>query len=329
MEEMNEFDLFLKFTLKNRTDNTLNFLDTTISFVNSQLILTQYRKPESSDCLINFHKGVAPKAYKFSTLIGEVYRAYNCNTTEDGLTRSLKKSSRFLKKNQFPKSLVQSKIAEVVDREFGPSPNKALRLEELENPDLKHVTISLPYTSFRCSQVASKIYNILRTYTPNFRLDIAFTSVKLSRVIQYESLIIRRLKPKIDVFHSANITYQFKCSCSSVYIGETSKLLELRIYQHRTDKNSHIFQHTEKCQPYKLSLTNTYGDQPNDSNCREHLKKFFTVVEGNLQNTNARKTFEGLMITLNQPDLNKQVLHRSTALVCSCLLPNQPENPGV
>ena len=62
LDEMNKFDHHLKFTEEPMLEGKLNFLDTTITFENNQIILKQYRKPEASDCLINFKKGVAPKA---------------------------------------------------------------------------------------------------------------------------------------------------------------------------------------------------------------------------------------------------------------------------
>ena len=93
---------------------------------------------------------------------------------------------------------------------------------------------------------------------------------------------------------------------------------------------THICLHISNCQTYKLSLQATYGDQPSESQCRLHLLTFFKVVGTNLQQYNARKTFEGLMITLERPDLNKQVLHPSTALVCKCILPTETALiPGV
>ena len=116
-------------------------------------------------------------------------------------------------------------------------------------------------------------------------------------------------------------------SCNSTYIGETTKLPELRVFQHRRDKNSHICLHISNCQTYKLSLQTTYGDQPSNCQQRSHLLSHFKVVESNLQQYNARKTFEGLMITLERPNLNKQVLHRSTALVCKCILPTETAVP--
>ena len=138
------------------------------------------------------------------------------------------------------------------------------------------------------------------------------------------------MKPVKNYYHSSNIVYQFTCPCNSTYIGETTKLLELRVFQHRRDKNSHICLHISNCETYKLSLQTAYGDQPSNSQQRSHLLSHFKVVESNLQQYNARKTFEGLMITLERPDLNKQVLHRSTALVCKCILPTETAlTPGV
>ena len=159
-------------------------------------------------------------------------------------------------------------------------------------------------------------------YTPLFKLRIAFTTIKLSRII------LPRLKPKINVFHKSNLVYKFNCPCSSVYIGETNRLLELRIFEHRREGPSHIYQHIQNCSLYKSSLTDSYRVQSKESQKRNHFKKHLTILEGNLHNTNARKTFEGLMITLNQPDLNKQVVHRSTTLVCTCLLPSENKQPG-
>ena len=45
-------------------------------------------------------------------------------------------------------------------------------------------------TGFRRSKVASEIYKLLEKYTPNFKLNIAFSTIKLA------SVILPRLKPK-------------------------------------------------------------------------------------------------------------------------------------
>ena len=86
---MNSFDPMLQLTVEEMTEDRLYFSDTTVCFEDDELILEQYQKPESTDRLINFRKGVLPKAYKISTLIEEVNRANNCTTTKKSLNMAL------------------------------------------------------------------------------------------------------------------------------------------------------------------------------------------------------------------------------------------------
>ena len=179
--------------------------DTTVIFEDNQLNLRHFRKPNSSDCMVNFKHGVSPKSYKFSTLIGEVYRANNCTTTKENLDESLDKIKVIFEKNLYPKNLIKSKINEVLNRDFGPSPGKLQRLEDNANPDLKQVFMSLPYTSFRCSKIASQIHRTIKKYTLNFQLEITFQTFKLS------SIILPRLKPQKDYFFNSDNVYKFEC----------------------------------------------------------------------------------------------------------------------
>ena len=63
--------------------------------------------------------------------------------------------------NQYPKYLIRNKIMEIKNRNFGPNPNKAIREADENNPDLKYFYLSLPYTSFRCSRIATNLKQIL------------------------------------------------------------------------------------------------------------------------------------------------------------------------
>ena len=99
--------------------------------------------------------------------------------------------------------MVQEKIKEISDRNFDPSPNKLERLEQQKNPDLKHVSISLPYTSFRYSHIAFKKYKILEKYNPNYKLHIAFTTFKLG------SLILPALKLPKETLYNFHTVYKF------------------------------------------------------------------------------------------------------------------------
>ena len=314
LDKMNEFDPSLSFTMESMTENRLTFLDTSVCFINEDLCLEQYRKPSASNCLINFKHAVSPKSYKISTLCGEIHRANNCTTTPETKAKAFKKLESIFVENQYPRKMVREKIKEISDRDFQPSSNKLERLEQQKNPHLKFTSISLPYTSFRCSHIAFKIYKLIEKYTPQYRLNIAFSTIKLS------SIIFPTLKPQKNDLLNSHTVYKFTCPCSMTYIGETIRLLETRILEHRHLKSSHICKHISDCETYKSALLNNYGENPSDTEKRAHFKTLFTIVEKNLHNYYARTTFEGLMITLQQPELNKQVYHRSTSLICNCVI---------
>ena len=119
--------------------------------------------------------------------------------------------------------------------------------------------------------------------------------------------------------YNSNLVYKFQCECDSTYIGHTRKLLESRIHQHRTQKMSHVYKHIIKCQNYKTALNTIYNQGPTLANQREFLSNHFEILEKNLYNYYSRITHEGLMITLQTPDLNKQQKHRSMTLMCECV----------
>ena len=95
-------------------------------------------------------------------------------------------------------------------------------------------------------------------------------------------------------------------------------MLEARIYQHRTQSLSHVYQHISNCNTYNEILKEKYGAAPNGNSQREFIKNHFTILEKNLYNYHARTTHEGLMITLLNPNLNQQVFHKSMTFVCEC-----------
>ena len=91
--------------------------------------------------------------------------------------------------NQYPRKLIKNKINEIKARDFGPNPNKELRLADENNPELTFFYLSIPYTSFRCSKIATNIIKILGKYTENYREKICFKTITL------ENTILPRLKP--------------------------------------------------------------------------------------------------------------------------------------
>ena len=89
--------------------------------------------------------------------------------------------------------------------------------------------------------------------------------------------------------------------------------------QHRTSKNSAIFQHIQTCTHYADSLKKQFSDQPSDSELRKHLFSHFKILTKNIYSIQSRKLSEGLFITISEPELNRQVFHKKCLLFCSFL----------
>ena len=320
LEEFNNFHKDLKWTVEEMENGQLPFLDTHITLEGSTLNLYQYKKPTASDSLTNYKFAVAPKSYKLGLIAGEVHRANNCTTTEKALTEALDNLEKKLIKNSYPKSIIKQKIQDIKNNDFKPSANKEKRLAEINDPNFTHVTVSLPYTSFRCSSIASNIHKILKKYTPFFKLRFAFSTIRLSNIVN------PYLKPRTDYFYNSNLVYQFECDCTKTYIGHTKQYLQKRIYQHKTDNKSHVNQHISHCPSFNQTFFDNNGYDfgtalprgLNGNAEREYIQSHFSILEKNLHNYHSRTTHEGLLITLYNPDLNKQVFHKTMSFVCEC-----------
>ena len=116
---MNSFDPYLKFTEVLMSDNKIIYLDTKIVKNDDSLELEQYRKTSiHSTCMMNYKQAIAPLQYKNSCLNGEIYRAKNCTTNETTLNLALQDLEQVFINNQYPKSLIKSKIDEIKKKKF-------------------------------------------------------------------------------------------------------------------------------------------------------------------------------------------------------------------
>ena len=325
LDKLNNFDKNLGFTLENMENSRLNFLDTTIVLKDDKLSLEHYRKPSATDCLINYKTGVSPISYKMSAFTGELYRCHHSTTSDVARDQAIEKSKQIYLKNQYPLHILNRKITEVRDRDFQKSDYAKKRQAELENPDLEHYTLSLQYTSQRCSSIATNIYKTINKYTPNFCLKIIFTTLKI------DSVIHPRLKPKKNYLQHCNVCYNYICDCEEKYLGETQQMLYTRIKNHRTDENSSIHKHIQTCSTYQQKFYDVLGVDHNSASDKQRLEFFkshFTIAEKNLLNKNHRKIFEGVLICMQNPTLNTQKDHKIMKLLCPSFL-RTPANTGI
>ena len=305
-------------------NNEMRFLDTIIYLdKNSNLQIKNFAKPDSQSAFMDY-KSVCPKRIKNSIISTEVYRMASCSSTETDLVNSLNTLAEKFERHNFPKPLVRNKIDEIVARNFQKSKFLQEQNEKIKNLDYeqKHV-VKLAYTSYRCSDIENKVRKIVKEYLPDFFVSFAFNNLNIRQKI------LPRLKPNLDMADVSHTNYKFLCDCNLSYIGESRLRLESRINQHRTSKTSAIFQHIQTCPNYADSLKQNFTNQPSDSELRKHLFSHFKILTKNRFSATSRKLSEGLFITISQPELNRQVIHKKCLLFCSCLSEQIPPDKAV
>ena len=238
---------------------------------------------------------------------------YSTTNTEETLNHALEALKIKFLKNNYPKHVIENKINEIKARNFKKSTSRLEYEEKYKNLDYGNFqNITLPFTNFRCGKIASEIRTLIRKTCPKFMINFSFTNIKLKNIVN------PLLKPKVSKELKSGVIYEFKCPCSSTYIGETKQLLCYRVRQHPRDHDSKIYMHIQNCNIYQQSLSEKYPN-PTLSEKRAFLLSFFTILEKNVAKTHLRKVSEANYINSKNPILNKQVHHYNLSLMCSCL----------
>ena len=232
-------------------NNTLPFLDTEIRIENNCAVLYNYSKSEGTKIYQDYRNSVSPRAYKTSTLSGEIHRMRNSTSTNEAFEQAISKMKQNFIRNNYPETLVNNKVNEIVGRNFEKSEfRKSQILKQKQNTQENTHILKIPFTSLRISPIITKIKKLIHKFIPNFNLRIVHSTISIKNLINFH------IKPSIDPLATSNVVYWFECECDSVYIGETQQCLRNRIWQHRY-RDSHIGKHIDKCIPYKAALSET------------------------------------------------------------------------
>ena len=82
-----------------------------------------------------------------------------------------------------------TKYVKLAEENF--SQGRDIKYSEI-NSDQKYTTV-LPYTSFRCSSVEFKMLNLIKSVTPDYHLNFAWTLIKIGRrITPRQNLLIRK-----------------------------------------------------------------------------------------------------------------------------------------
>lgn len=205
----------IQFTLEEEVNQSINFLDMTVSRVNNVLKCKWYQKPSSSGRLLNF-LSVQPFIYKRNVVTNLAQRIFRLSD-RDFTQTTANLGKRILMENCYPAHLINrefSKVSEKNYHEKAPSRNKV---------DFSKL-ISLPYVPF----LSERLSAILKSF--------GFPVVHK----QYNNLgfLMSQLKSERETEQMAEVVYHLKCQdCEIGYIGQTKQLLKKRLNGHKYDKN--------------------------------------------------------------------------------------------
>ena len=108
-------------------------------------------------------------------------------------------------RNNYPASLVDTKINEIVSRNFEKSDfRKSQILKQKQNTHENSHILKIPFTSFRISPIIAKIKKLINNFIPNFNLRIVHSTISIKNLINFH------IKPSIDPLATSNVVYRFE-----------------------------------------------------------------------------------------------------------------------
>jgi predicted GIY-YIG superfamily endonuclease len=214
LDKFNSFHRKLQFTIEIENNNTINFLDMTLTrnHKTNRIITQWYTKPTWSGRYLNY-MSCHPKKQKLSVIVGLVDRAISL-TSPELRPQSLDKVKDTLIKNNFKSKDINRIIKQRTFKLYNSSQIKQKNQTQNENR-----YVALPYTS----GLSEKIAYILRKY-----------GVRTCHRSQNKlNSIFSTLKSKTPTLKQSNVVYSIPCTCSKTYIGMTSQLLKNRLNGHK------------------------------------------------------------------------------------------------
>ena len=202
-----------------------------------------YRKPTWSGLFLHF-LSFAPLSYK-KGLVHTLFDRSRKICSPELLDDELKFLFRTLEENGYPTTFIK----------MHSQPQNTSRTPEF-GPSRKNVYLTLPFPGDSAAQrLRQKLYSSIRE---------AFFAADPRLMFSSQPIGVRPLKDHIPVDRRSHVIYEFKCRCSSTYVGRTERRLASRVAEHlprwlREKRNSRasaasaITRHAQQCSVFDPS----------------------------------------------------------------------------
>ena len=205
----------IQFTLEVEHNNSINFLDLTISKSQNNLVFDIYRKPTQTDSIIHA-TSQHPLSHKHAALHSLIYRLIKTPLSPSNYNKELNTIKQIAFNNGYSPSLVNN---------------------ILENKIKKH-TLSLIYPNIKIKDTLS-YSKLLFTGQQSIEISKLISSSTQSKIAFYtQNSLAQSLTNKkysIEPLNKSGV-YRLNCaSCSKFYIGQTGRNFATRFREHHRE----------------------------------------------------------------------------------------------
>ena len=274
----------INFTLETEVNNTLNFLDMTVTHNNGHLSTQTYRKPTHSD-LGTHYTSFIPHTFKTNTIQTLLFRAYATCSTWFTFHTEVKYLRKYFQLNGFPTHTIRTFTNRFLDKILNP------KFLPPTVPKEK-IYISLPFLGPFSFHIKKLLLKLLTPAYPQINFQFIFTNKNtIGNLFTY--------KDKIPSALQSFVVYEYRCHCSvASYVGQTACNFAKRVADHQGIS----------------ARTGAPLASPPFSAIKEHCRKrhhainpdAFNII-ATAKNQQSLNILEALHIRFKHPTLNRQL----------------------
>jgi hypothetical protein len=227
---INKWHKNLHFTVEFEKNNSIAFLDVLVTRKDDQLITSLYRKATHTG-LYMLWDSCQSRRYKLGLIRTLVIRTYRICSTEEATKKELDILRNTLSDNGYPPHIIRRGI-----KEGQILTKRTSQTEQNNKKDEKKKVIffTIRYYGQESFIFASRVKKICQKLLPNLTIQFAF-----KKHMSLKSVFLPKLKGRDENKKNKNLVYSIPCrDCDKVYIGETSRMKDTRINEHKSKVKS-------------------------------------------------------------------------------------------
>ena len=218
LDHINSYHPNIIFTVEIEMDDTLPFLDVSVTHDQNNFLTSLYRKNTFTGLYTDFGT-FSPNKYKVNLIRVLVYRAFHICSTYSNFHAEGARIKGILKESCFPLPLIDRVNKTFLGKHFSKKPPPA-------REEKQFLMFCLPFLGSYSLQIKTKLTRLFKQCYPDVKLKVIFNSPKgLSSHF--------RFKDRFPILMCSSVVYSYKCpGCHALYYGKTTRNLDTRCREH-------------------------------------------------------------------------------------------------